>query len=111
MTNHNIHNVNCWLINTGLTGGPYGVGSRVPLKHTRSIVRAILDGRLAEVSTRPDQIFGMSVPAECPEVPAELLDPRSGWSDPEQYDRQARELAERFDANHRQYVEGHSSHE
>ena len=98
------HHVNCWHINTGLTGGPYGTGNRMPLKHTRAIVRAILDGRLAQIATRPDEVFEVNVPVECPDVPAELLDPRSTWSNPDEYDRKALKLAERFQTNYQQYT-------
>jgi phosphoenolpyruvate carboxykinase (ATP) len=100
------HNVDCWLINTGLIGGSHGVGHRVELKHTRAIVRAILDGRLAASPTRPETRFRLAIPTACPEVPPELLDARSTWSNPEAYDRQAGELAHRFEENYRQYSEG-----
>ncbi len=98
------HRVDCWLVNTGLTGGPYGVGKRVALKHTRAIVRAILDGSLKDVATRKDRHFSVAVPVACPGVPAELLEPRTTWSDPEQYDQKAQELAGRFEENYRQYA-------
>lgn len=98
------YGVNCWLVNTGLTGGPYGVGKRVALKHTRNIVRAILDGRLADVDTQPQETFRLAVPKECPDVPPDLLEARSTWSDVEDYDRKARELAGRFEENYQQYA-------
>ncbi|MBN1121322.1 MAG: phosphoenolpyruvate carboxykinase (ATP) [Anaerolineae bacterium] len=97
------HNVDVWLVNTGWTGGPFGVGHRMALKDTRSIIRAILDGSLAEVETRRDPIFGLYVPVSCPNVNEEILDPRQTWDDPEAYDRKACELAERFKENFKNY--------
>ena len=70
-----------WLVNTGWTGGPYGSGERMNIAHTRSTVRAALDGRLASVPTRTDPTFGFEVPLECPDVPARILDPRATWAD------------------------------
>ena len=75
-----------WLVNTGWTGGPYGVGERMNIAHTRSMVRAALDGQLDGVPTRIDPIFGVEVPTACPDVPAAFLDPRSTWADPAAYD-------------------------
>ena len=71
-----------WLVNTGWTGGPFGVGERMNIAHTRSMVRAALDGQLDGVPTRIDPIFGVEVPTACPDVPADFLDPRSTWADP-----------------------------
>lgn len=85
-----------WLVNTGWTGGPYGVGQRFPLSITRRLVKAALSGELASASYTPDPIFGVLVPKACPEVPAHLLQPRGAWSDPTAYDRQARQLADLF---------------
>ncbi|HYP00082.1 MAG TPA: phosphoenolpyruvate carboxykinase [Pyrinomonadaceae bacterium] len=100
------HNSNCWLVNTGWSGGPYGEGQRMKIKYTRAMIRAILNGSLAEVETRPDPIFGVGVPVSCPEVPPEVLVPRNTWKDPEAYDRKARELAERFNRNFKKYEDG-----
>jgi phosphoenolpyruvate carboxykinase (ATP) len=94
-----------WLVNTGWTGGPYGTGERMNIVHTRSMVRAALDGRLAAVPTRLDPVFRIAVPTECPEVPATFLDPRSTWADRDAYDRQAGRLAAMFAANFAAYAD------
>jgi phosphoenolpyruvate carboxykinase (ATP) len=91
------HQANVWLLNTGITGGPYGTGSRMPLPQTRALVRAALNGSLLEVPFTPDPIFGLHVPTRCPGMQSELLQPRRCWSDPKAYDETAQELAERFD--------------
>jgi phosphoenolpyruvate carboxykinase (ATP) len=98
------HEANVWLVNTGWTGGPYGVGSRMQLSHTRSMIHAILDGSLAETETRQEPFFGLHVPVSCRNVPTELLDPRGTWQDPEAYDQKARELAGRFKENFEQFA-------
>ncbi len=100
------HNAVCWLVNTGWSGGPYGVGQRMKIAHTRAMIRAILNGSLANVETKPDPIFGVQVPVSCPDVPAEVLQPRNTWSDKEAYDRQARDLARRFSENFKKYESG-----
>ncbi len=97
------HHTKVWLINTGWTGGPYGVGSRIKLAYTRSMVRAALSGQLDDVPTREDPIFGLRVPVHCPNVPDSVLDPRSTWPDPEAYERQAKDLAHRFHENFNQF--------
>ena len=78
-----------WLVNTGWTGGPYGTGERMNIDHTRKMVRAALNGRLDDVPTVTDPIFGVEVPTSCPDVPSEVLQPRETWADPDAYDRQA----------------------
>lgn len=93
------HDANVWLLNTGWTGGPYGVGERFKLAWTRAFVSAILDGSLASVETTEHPIFGLHMPTSCPGVPAEVLDPRNTWRDPVAYDAQATELARRFRQN------------
>ena len=93
------HKANCWLVNTGWTGGPYGVGSRMSIEFTRALLRAALDGSLRKAAVRSDPIFGFLVPAECPGVPAEILDPRGTWSSSSGYDEHARKLAELFQKN------------
>jgi len=93
----------CWLVNTGWTGGAYGVGRRMAIAHTRSMVRAALDGRLAEVSTVKHPDFGLAIPASCPEVPEGVLDPKSTWADKQAYDQTARELTKRFEGNFKQF--------
>jgi phosphoenolpyruvate carboxykinase (ATP) len=95
-----------WLVNTGWTGGPYGIGERMNINHTRSMVRAALEGRLDGVPTVTDPVFGVEVPTTCPDVPQSFLQPRSTWPDPDAYDRQARELAAMFSENIEQYVDG-----
>ena len=99
-------NVPVWLVNTGWTGGPYGTGERMNIAHTRSMVRAALDGRLAGVPTRIDPNFGVAVPLHCPDVPDAFLDPRGTWADPEAYDRAAARLAEMFRENFANYADG-----
>lgn len=93
------HNAQCWLINTGWIGGAFGVGRRMSLPHTRAIVDAVLDGRLAKMDFVVEPAFGLSIPVACPEVPAELLHPRNAWQDKNSYDAQAALLAEKFVAN------------
>ena len=90
------HGVPVWLLNTGWTGGAYGIGQRMPIAVTRALLSAALDGTLENVTYRPDPIFGVDVPLTCPGVPRELLDPRTTWAKPEEYDRQAKQLADRF---------------
>ena len=93
------HGAQCWLVNTGWTGGPYGVGHRMSLPHTRAMVHAVLDGRLAQVEFVTEPSFGFSIPTSCPGVPAEVLNPRSVWKDPAAYDAQAAMLAGKFREN------------
>lgn len=93
----------CWLVNTGWTGGQYGVGERMSIQHTRAMVRAALDGRLAEVDGFIHPDFGMLVPRRCPDVPEEVLDPKNTWSDKAAYDRVARDLTQRFEKNFKQF--------
>jgi len=93
------HDAKVWLINTGWSGGPYGTGERIKLKYTRAIVQAALTGELDEIDTRRDPIFGLAVPTEINRVPANVLNPRSTWSDPAAYDAQARRLAGMFREN------------
>ncbi len=93
------HDTDCWLVNTGWTGGSYGVGSRMEIGHTRALLNAALDGSLAAAPVRVDAHFGLSVPESCPGVPREALTPRSTWADKQAYDRTARELIGRFHEN------------
>src|SRR5689334_9407021 len=93
------HGANVWLVNTGWTGGPFGEGERMPISATRALLRAALDGSLAGVDYRTDEIFGFEVPVEVPGVEATLLDPRSTWRDRDAYDARARELAASFRDN------------
>jgi phosphoenolpyruvate carboxykinase (ATP) len=97
------HKVDCWLVNTGWSGGPFGVGERVKIAYTRAMVRAALSGELAKVPMKPDPIFGVSVPEICPGVPTEILSPRNTWPDPKAFDDQARKLALMFQENFKQF--------
>jgi phosphoenolpyruvate carboxykinase (ATP) len=98
------HNARVWLVNTGWTGGPYGVGSRIRLPYTRAMVRAALNGDLDEAPMRNDPFFGVAVPEGVPEVPAEVLNPRQTWSDPQAYDQQARMLISKFQDDFAQFA-------
>ena len=93
------HGCRVWLVNTGWSGGPYGVGKRMKIAYTRSMVHAILDGTLDDVATREDPVFGLAVPTAVRNVPAEVLDPRGTWPDAAAYDTQARTLAAMFREN------------
>ena len=97
------HGARCWLVNTGWTGGSYGVGERMKIAHTRAMVRAALDGSLAEVGTAADANFGLNIPESCAGVPSEVLDPKNTWADGAAYDHMAREVAKRFEANFKQF--------
>ncbi len=99
------HGAKCWLVNTGWSGGSYGTGARMKIAHTRSMVRAALDGRLAEVATTPHPDFGLLMPDACPEVPADVLNPKNTWADKTAYDATARDLTQRFEANFKQFEE------
>jgi phosphoenolpyruvate carboxykinase (ATP) len=88
-----------WLVNTGWTGGPYGVGSRFKLSYTRAILGAVLDGSLAGAKFVEHPVFGLRMPTAVPGVPAEVLDPRNTWADKAAYDAKAKDLAARFRAN------------
>ncbi len=93
------HKAQTWLINTGWSGGSYGVGARIKLKHTRAILDAIYAGELSNVACRTDEVFGFEVPETCPSVPDEILNPRNTWSDREGYDRTRSRLASLFAKN------------
>ncbi len=93
------YNTNVFLINTGWSGGPYGVGNRMKLSYTRAMVTAAIEGQLEQVSYQLDPVFNIYVPESCPGVPAEILMPRNTWSDKEEYDRKAQELARLFVQN------------
>ncbi len=99
------HEVNVWLINTGWTGGPYGIGHRMKLSYTRAMISAALEGKLDFAPYRKDAVFGFEVPKICPNVPAEILDPRNTWTDKEAYDQQAKELAAAFRRNFEKFAD------
>lgn len=93
------HNAQCWLVNTGWTGGPFGVGHRISLPHTRAMVHAVLDGCLSKVNFVTEPSFGFHIPASCPDVPQNVLNPRDAWENPAAYDQQAAMLADKFQDN------------
>jgi len=99
------HGVQCWLLNTGWTGGPFGVGHRINLPYTRAMVRAVLTGALDAVPTHVHPVFGVHVPAQVPGVPDRILDTRSTWDDQDTYDRQAATLASMFRENFARYAD------
>ena len=98
------HGSSVWLINTGWTGGPYGVGHRFKLSYTRAILSAVLDGSLAGAKLVEHPVFGLMMPTAVPGVPAEVLDPRNTWADKAAYDAKAKDLAARFRANDAKYA-------
>jgi phosphoenolpyruvate carboxykinase (ATP) len=97
------HDVQCWLVNTGWVGGPYGVGSRMKIAYTRAMVNAAVEGRLDDVATKMEPFFGLAIPVAVPGVPDEVLDPRAAWADPIAYDAQAKKLAGLFEQNFKQF--------
>jgi phosphoenolpyruvate carboxykinase (ATP) len=99
------HGASVWLVNTGWSGGPYGVGSRMKIAYTRAMVNAAVEGKLDDVSTNPHPIFGVGVPTSCPDVPNEVLNPRETWSDKAAYDEQAKKLAQMFVDNFEQFAD------
>lgn len=98
------HGTRVWLINTGCTGGPYGVGSRMKLAYTRRVVHAALNGELDDVPTHADPVFGLAIPERVGGVPPEILDPRGTWADPAAFDQRAAALADMFVDNFRQFA-------
>lgn len=97
------YGVKCWLVNTGWVGGPYGIGKRISIRHTRALLSAALTGRLDQVKYAKDPIFAFDVPLSCPDVPAEVLNPSSSWADKMDYDKKYAQLAERFIENFRKF--------
>jgi phosphoenolpyruvate carboxykinase (ATP) len=93
------HGSNVWLVNTGWTGGPYGVGSRMKIAFTRAMIKAALAGTLDKAAFRNDPNFNVAVPVEVPGVPTSVLDPRATWTDPSAYDQAAKKLAKMFADN------------
>jgi phosphoenolpyruvate carboxykinase (ATP) len=98
------HGCPVWLVNTGWSGGAYGVGQRMSLSITRGLLRAAIAGDLAKVAFAEDPVFGLSVPQSCPGVPGNVLYPRNTWADPAKYDAAAKKLAALFDETYRQYI-------
>jgi phosphoenolpyruvate carboxykinase (ATP) len=93
------HSARVWLVNTGWTGGPFGVGQRMKIAHTRAMIAAALSGALDEVQYQRHPVFNLDMPTTCPNVPSEVLDPRSTWSEKAAYDAQAKKLAAMFVEN------------
>lgn len=98
------HRAQVWLVNTGWVGGPYGVGQRISLEHTRAIIAAILSGALSGVETVVDPVFGLQVPTAVLQVPSQILVPRASWPEAAAYDQKAAQIANLFRANFEQYV-------
>ena len=94
----------CWLVNTGWTGGPFGVGHRMAIAHSRALLNAAMSGKLDEVPTYQDPYFGLTVPTTCPGVPDSILYPQKTWADPQAYETTAKDLARRFRENFTKYA-------
>ncbi len=103
------HNATCWLINTGWSGGQYGVGSRMKIPWTRAMLNAALNGDLDDVEFVQDPRFRVEIPTSCPDVPSEVLQPRGTWNSGEEYDMTADKLARMFNENFKRYESGVSS--
>jgi phosphoenolpyruvate carboxykinase (ATP) len=97
------------LINTGWSGGVYGVGERISLKYTRSMITAILNGELKDIDYTTHKVFGLNMPNSCPNVPSEILSPRNTWEDKNAYDDKANELADAFNKNFAQFADNANS--
>ncbi|MEM6733315.1 MAG: phosphoenolpyruvate carboxykinase (ATP), partial [Myxococcota bacterium] len=102
------HGVDVWLVNTGWSGGPYGVGKRMSIAHTRAIIDAIHDGSLKNAETIEDPVFGLHIPTSCNNVPAEVLTPWTTWSSRDEYDAMAKKLAGLFHENFKTYADAAS---
>ena len=100
------HKVNCWLVNTGWIGGPYGVGSRISIKYTRALLNAALDGKLAKAKFVTDPVFGFQIPTACAGVPANILNPQKTWKDKKAYMEKYMALAKSFVENFKKYEAG-----
>lgn len=100
------HNVDVWLINTGWSGGPYGIGSRVKIPHTRTMVNAVLDGKLKDMPMETEPFFRLQIPKHCPGVPDDILNTRNTWANKADYDLQAKKLAGMFVENFKQFETG-----
>jgi phosphoenolpyruvate carboxykinase (ATP) len=99
------HGARVWLVNTGWSGGPYGVGKRMKIAHTRAMINAALSGQLDPVAYDRDPVFNVDVPTKCPGVPDEVLAPRGTWPDPAAYDKQAVRLAKMFHENFKEFAD------
>ena len=103
------HGAQVWLVNTGWTGGSYGTGHRMSIKHTRALLRAALDGSLANAEFETDPFFGLAIPKAVPGVPTEVLNPRNSWADKDNYDKTARHLVSLFEKNFETFASGASA--
>lgn len=103
------HGAKVWLVNTGWTGGPYGVGNRMKLAYTRRMITAALNGELDDVPMVEEPFFGLSIPQAIQDVPSEVLNPRNTWSDKDAYDAQAQRLVGMFKENFKQFEENVSN--
>lgn len=97
---------NAWLVNTGWSGGPYGVGKRMSLAYTRAMIDAIHSGEMESLAYEADPVFGVQVPKQVPGVPSEILNPRKTWSNPADYDQMAKKLAGLFQENFKKFASG-----
>jgi phosphoenolpyruvate carboxykinase (ATP) len=97
------HKVSCWLVNTGWSGGPYGIGTRMKIGYSRALVNAALNGTLTAGAFEKDAFFGLDIPTACPGVPSEVLNPRKTWSDTARYDETALKLVGMFQENFKKY--------
>ncbi len=102
------HNAQCWLVNTGWTGGGFGVGKRISIRHTRNLLNAALEGKLNNVKYRKDKLFNFEVPLACPDVPEDVLDPSSSWGNKDEYWKKYDALAARFIENFKLFAKGSS---
>ena len=100
------HNAQCWLVNTGWTGGSFGVGKRISIRHTRNLLNAALDGSLANVEYRKDKLFNFDVPMSCPDVPVEVLEPANTWGNKDEYWKRYDGLAARYIENFKLFASG-----
>ncbi|MCG6949485.1 MAG: phosphoenolpyruvate carboxykinase (ATP) [Acidobacteria bacterium] len=100
------HDANCWLVNTGWVGGGWGVGKRISIRHTRNLLNAALEGKLAKVTYRKDKLFGFEVPLSCPDVPEDVLDPSTSWGSQDEYWKRYDALAARYIENFKLYADG-----
>jgi phosphoenolpyruvate carboxykinase (ATP) len=98
------YNATAWLLNTGWVGGPYGVGKRISIRYTRALLTAALNGSLDHVEYYTDPVFGLQVPASCPDVPTDVLFPAKSWPSKDEYNRKYRQLAARFIENFRKFA-------
>ena len=102
------NDVNVWLINTGWSGGEYGVGERISLKFTRAMITSALEGKLDNVAYTNHKIFGLAMPNECENVPTDILNPKNTWADKAGYDEKANHLAGEFNKNFEQFADNAS---